>query len=39
MKGIYTKEISPLSYLGAEKIAFPPKHDGQTDGRTFVITE
>ncbi len=38
-----TQEIRPLSYLGAEKITFPPKPDGQTvrhtDGRTFVFLE
>ena len=29
-----TEKNRTLSQLGAEKIAFPPKPDGQTDGQT-----
>ncbi len=28
-----------LSYIGAEKITFPPKHDGQTDIQTDRWTD
>ena len=31
MRGICTEDIRPLSKLGAEKIAFSPKPDIQTD--------
>ena len=41
MRGMCTKRIRTLSLLGAEKITFPPKPDGQTDrqiyGRTLVF--
>ena len=30
-----TQKMRALSYLRADKITFPPKHDGQTDGRTY----
>ncbi len=41
------KKIGAISQLGAEKITFPPKPDGQTyiqtysqiDGRTFAFIE
>ena len=33
------EEIRPLSLLGAEKITFPPKPDGQTDIRTDGRTD
>ena len=43
MRGICTKKFGALSQLGAEKIAFPPKPDGQTDidtdGRAFAFVE
>ena len=42
MRGICTK-IGAISQLEAEKIAFNPKPDGQTDiqtdGRTFAFIE
>ena len=34
--GICTKKIGAISQLGAEKITFPPKLDGQTDIRTDI---
>ena len=38
---MYTQKMRALSYIGAEKITFPPKPDGQTDrhtdGRTLVL--
>ncbi len=38
-----TEKMRALSYIGAEKIAFPHKPDGQTYGRThggtFVCIE
>ncbi len=36
MRGLCTEKIGYLSQLGAEKIAFPPKLDGQTDGYTMI---
>ncbi len=36
-----TEKMRALSYIGAEKITFPPKPDGQTntntDGQTDII--
>ena len=38
-----TQRMRALSYIGAEKIMFPPKPDGQTygwmDGQTLVFIE
>ena len=31
-----TQKMRALSYIGAEKIMFPPKPDGQTYGRTDI---
>ncbi len=39
MRGIWTKKIGVISQLGAEKIAFPPKPDGQTDRHTDGRTD
>ncbi len=42
-EGNLHKKIGAISQLGAEKIAFPPKPDGQaylqTDERTFAFIE
>ncbi len=34
MRGNWTIKIGAISQLGAEKIMFPPKPDGQTDRQT-----
>ncbi len=43
MRGICTKKIGAISQLGAKKIKFYPKPDGQTDiqtdGWTFAFIE
>ncbi len=38
-EGNLHKKIGAISQLEAEKIAFPPKPDGHTDGRTFAFIE
>ncbi len=38
-EGMCTEINRTLSLLGAKKIAFPPKSDGETDGQTLVIVE
>ena len=36
MRGMCAEKIRTVSQLGAEKIAFPPKPEGLTDGRTDI---
>ena len=38
-EGNLHKKIGAISKLGAEKIAFPPKPDGQTDIQTDLQTD
>ncbi len=33
-----TQKMRALSYVGAEKITFPPKPDIQTDRQTYIHT-
>ena len=39
MSGTCTKKIEAISKLGAEKITFSPKPDGQTDRHTEGRTD
>ncbi len=43
LRGMCTEKNINLSQIGAEKIAFPPKYDGntdkQTDGHTDIQTD
>ena len=34
-----TQKMRALSYIGAEKITFPPKPDIQTDIHTYIHTD
>ena len=34
-----TQKMRALSYIGAEKITFPPKSDGRADLRTGIRTD
>ena len=38
-RGMCTQKMRALSYIGAEKITFPPKPEGQTDIRTDRHTD
>ena len=35
-RGMCTQKMRALSYIGAEKITFPPKPDIQTDIHTYI---